>query len=111
MDFQQYQQRTADTAIYPGAGTLTGLLYTTLGLTGESGEVANDVKKILRDDAGEITDERALRLVKELGDLLWYLAQTATEAGLSLDVIAGVNLERLASRKERGVLGGSGGDR
>ena len=109
MTFADYQQRSRATAVYPGAGD--NLLYPTLGLCGEAGEVAEKVKKMVRDDAGVLTPERREALAKELGDVLWYLAQVATEADLDLGVIAGANLEKLLSRQERGVLQGSGDER
>ena len=109
MTFADYQRRSRATAVYPGAGD--NLLYPTLGLCGEAGEVAEKVKKMVRDDAGVLTGERREALAKELGDVLWYVAQVATEADLDLDVIAGANLEKLLSRQERGVLQGSGDER
>ena len=109
MELADYQQRSRATAVYPNAGG--DLLYPTLGLCGEAGEVAEKVKKMLRDDAGVLTDERRAALAAELGDVLWYLAQVATEAGLTLDAIAADNLAKLASRSGRGALGGSGDDR
>ena len=109
MTFADYQQRSRATAVYPGAGD--NLLYPTLGLCGEAGEVAEKVKKMVRDDAGVLTPERREALAKELGDVLWYVAQVATEADLDLGVIAGANLEKLLSRQERGVLQGSGDER
>ena len=108
--FDVYQERTQETAMYPGQGTITGLSYTALGL-GEVGEVQGKIKKIIRDDGGIVTDEKRVAIKKELGDVLWYVAQTATELGLSLSDIALVNLDKLNSRKERGVITGSGDDR
>ena len=106
MDLSDYQQRSRVTAVYPGAGE--NLLYPTLGLCGEAGEVAEKVKKMVRDDGGVLTDERRAALAAELGDVLWYVAQLATEAGLELDEIAAGNLEKLLSRQRRAVLSGSG---
>ena len=105
----EYQQRSRATAVYPGAGD--NLLYPTLGLCGEAGEVAEKVKKMVRDDGGVLTAQRREALAKELGDVLWYVAQLATEAGLDLDTIAAANLEKLLSRQQRGVLQGSGDER
>ncbi len=73
--------------------------------------MAEHAKKAIRDDAGAITDERRAALGKELGDVLWYLAQLASELELDLDEIARTNLEKLLSRQRRGVLSGSGDDR
>jgi NTP pyrophosphatase (non-canonical NTP hydrolase) len=106
MLISDYQRLSRRTAHYPGAGE--SLVYPTLGLAGEAGEVAEKVKKMIRDDDGVLTDERRAALAGELGDVLWYVAQVATEAGLDLDSIARDNLDKLLSRKERGVLSGSG---
>lgn len=107
--FSDYQRDSRATAVYPDAGA--NLLYPTLGLCGEAGEVAEKVKKMVRDDAGVLTEERRAALEKELGDVLWYAAQIATEAGLELDAIAEGNLAKLRSRQQRGVLTGSGDER
>ena len=109
MDLADYQARSRVTAVYPDAGE--NLLYPTLGLCGEAGEVAEKVKKMVRDDAGVLSAERRDALSKELGDVLWYVAQIATEADLDLGEIAGSNLEKLLSRQRRSVLQGSGDDR
>lgn len=109
MIFADYQRRSRATAVYPGAGD--NLLYPTLGLCGEAGEVAEKIKKMVRDDGGVLGDERRAALAKELGDVLWYVAQIATEADLDLSEVAEANLSKLLSRQERGVLQGSGDDR
>lgn len=109
MTFETYAQLAGETARYPGRGTGT-LVYPTLGLTGEAGEVAEKVKKILRDQAGEIGDARDL-LVKELGDVLWYVAALAHELDVPLEEVARRNIEKLQSRASRGVLAGSGDER
>ena len=106
MEISDYQRQSRATAVYPGAGD--NLTYPALGLCGEAGEVAEKVKKAIRDDGGVLTDERRAALAAELGDVLWYLAQLATEADLDLGAIAGENLSKLLSRQERGVLQGSG---
>ena len=109
MRFSEYQTQSRTTAVYPNAGD--NLLYPTLGLGGEAGEVAEKVKKMIRDDAGELSEERREAIAKEIGDVLWYVAQLATEARLDLDGIAAANLEKLLSRQARGVLQGSGDNR
>ena len=109
MELSDYQERSRATAVYPGVGA--NLLYPTLGLCGEAGEVAEKIKKMVRDDAGVLSPERREALAKELGDVLWYVAQLATEAGLDLDAVAAGNLDKLLSRRERDVLRGSGDDR
>jgi NTP pyrophosphatase (non-canonical NTP hydrolase) len=109
MRLSDYQARSRRTATYPDAGE--NIVYPTLGLAGEAGEVAEKVKKMLRDDGGVMTGERLQALAGELGDVLWYVAQVATEAGLDLDTIAQANLDKLLSRRQRGVLSGSGDQR
>jgi NTP pyrophosphatase (non-canonical NTP hydrolase) len=109
MLISEYQELSRRTATYPGAGD--NIVYPTLGLAGEAGEVAEKVKKLLRDDDGVMSDERRDALAGELGDVLWYVAQVATEAGLDLEEIAQGNLDKLLSRQRRGVLSGSGDSR
>jgi len=109
MQLSDYQTLSRATAVYPGAGE--NLLYPTLGLCGEAGEVAEKVKKMIRDDGGVLSEERRASLAGELGDVLWYVAQLATEAGLELDAVAEGNLEKLLSRQRRDVLQGSGDNR
>jgi NTP pyrophosphatase (non-canonical NTP hydrolase) len=106
VQLSDYQRRSRVTAVYPDAGS--NLAYPALGLCGEAGEAAEKVKKAIRDDGGELTPERRDALATELGDVLWYVAQLATEAGLELDQIARANLEKLLSRRDRAVLQGSG---
>jgi NTP pyrophosphatase (non-canonical NTP hydrolase) len=79
-----------------------------LGLCGESGEVADKVKKVIRDQGGSFSPEVIEGLKLELGDVLWYVAQLASELGLDLDHVAQANLDKLASRAARNVLSGSG---
>lgn len=105
-----YQDKAEETAIYPNKGTVWGLCYTALGL-GEAGEVQNKVKKILRDDDHVISQEKREAIAKELGGNLWYIAMCAKELGYTLEEIAQLNMNELSSRKERGVLNGSGDDR
>ncbi len=109
MNLSEYQEKALTTALYPNQGS--NPYYPALGLGGEVGEVLNKVKKIMRDHDGKLTDEYREILKKELGDVLWYVAALATELGLNLDEVAGLNLEKLASRKERGTLSGDGDNR
>ncbi|MEN9936556.1 MAG: hypothetical protein RLZZ387_3135 [Chloroflexota bacterium] len=87
------------------------IVYPTLGLTNEAGEVAGKIKKIFRDRGGVITDADREALKQELGDVLWYLAQICTELNLSLSDVAAANLEKLFSRLERGQIRGDGDTR
>jgi len=109
MLIQEYQERAIGTAIYPNKGA--NLVYPALGLVGEAGEVAEKVKKVIRDGGGVLTDPVRDAIAKEMGDVFWYLAALALEIDYSLEEILSMNLEKLSSRKERGVLGGSGDDR
>lgn len=84
------------------------IVYPTLGLVNEAGEVAGKVKKIFRDKQGVISAEDREALKQELGDVLWYLAQIATEIGVELDEVAGANLSKLFDRLERGKIRGEG---
>ena len=101
--FDIYQDFTDSTAIYPPE---KGLEYTALGLASEAGEFAGKVKKAIRDNTYD-----ADAMAAELGDVLWYLARAAAELDYHLSTIAEMNVEKLKSRKERNVLGGSGDDR
>ena len=109
MDFDNYQKSAKKTAIYPNKGN--NLVYPTIGLSGETGELANKVKKVIRDHDGVITKEMKLDISKELGDVLWYVAALAWELGLPLSSIAKENLKKLSSREKREKLGGSGDNR
>lgn len=111
MDFNEYQDKALDTAIYPGQGTITGLSYATLGIAGEAGELANKVKKIIRDHSGFISDDWKQDLAAELSDVLWYAAALANELDTTLDEVAEYNVAKLASRAKRGVIKGTGDDR
>jgi NTP pyrophosphatase (non-canonical NTP hydrolase) len=108
MDLSEYQRLCRRTAEYPRQAWLA---YPALGLAGEAGEVAEHAKKAIRDHGGEVSAERRAAMAKELGDVLWYVAQLATELDLDLDQIAQANLDKLLSRQQRGVLGGDGDDR
>ncbi len=109
MDFEEYQRQAGQTAKYPVIGE--GVVYPTLGLTNEAGEVAGKIKKIFRDKGGIISEADRQALKAELGDVLWYLAQVSTELGLSLDDIAVKNIAKLLDRQARGKIQGDGDDR
>jgi len=109
MDFDNYQIEARKTAIYPNKNK--NFIYPTLGLVGESGEVAEKIKKILRDKNGTLDYESKLALKKELGDVLWYLSNLCNELDFSLSDVAKENLEKLNLRLSRGKISGSGDDR
>ena len=107
--FQEYQTRAGDTARYPDVGH--NPIYPTLGLAGETGEVAEKVKKVLRDNGGNFDAAAVAAIQKELGDVLWYVARLASELGLDMGEIAAANLAKLADRQARDQLHGSGDER
>lgn len=109
MTMDEYQAKARKTAIYPNIGS--NIVYPTLGLCGETGEFAEKVKKAIRDDGGVITPERRIEIIKELGDVMWYIASIASELNLNLSEIANTNIEKLASRANRNKLSGSGDER
>jgi NTP pyrophosphatase (non-canonical NTP hydrolase) len=110
MKFDEYQKRALATVLTTD-DKFKDLLHWVLGINGESGEIAEKVKKIIRDKNGQVSDADKQDLAKEIGDVLWYLAVFADQLGVSLDEIAQKNLDKLQSRKQRGVLGGSGDNR
>ena len=109
MNFDNYQIKARKTAIYPNKDS--NFIYPTLGLVGESGEVAEKIKKILRDKNGTIDNETKLAIKKELGDVLWYLSNLCDELKISLDDVALTNIEKLNLRLSRGKISGSGDNR
>ncbi len=113
--FEGYQNAARSTAIYPDKQKQFGLLYTVLGLTGEAGEVANTVKKLLRDtefiNTNDFNQEFLEKITGEVGDVLWYIANLCEELNITMEDVAVANLVKLYSRKERGVLKGSGDNR
>ncbi|MBI3162095.1 MAG: nucleoside triphosphate pyrophosphohydrolase family protein [Chloroflexi bacterium] len=109
MNFTDYQTKSRATAKYPAIGH--AVVYPTLGLVNEAGEVAGKIKKVFRDKNGEINAETREALKSELGDVLWYLAQTCTELDISLDEVAESNIAKLLDRQARGKIQGDGDNR
>ena len=110
MDFKKYQKLSRKTAVYPNRGK--NFIYPAFGLAGESGEVCEIVKRIVRGDNGGLVDKELKdELSKELGDVLWYLSQLASEFELSFEEIAKGNIEKLKLRQKRGKLKGKGSNR
>jgi NTP pyrophosphatase (non-canonical NTP hydrolase) len=109
MNFSDYQTLSRATAQYPSIGH--PVIYPTLGLANEAGEVAGKVKKIFRDKGGFIGADEREALKSELGDVLWYLAQVCTELEISLDDVAESNLAKLLDRQQRGKIRGDGDNR
>lgn len=109
MDFKEYQKQARKTAIYPQLGN--NLTYPTLGLCGESGEVAEKVKKVIRDNNGIVTNEKLHELEKELGDVLWYIANICCELDIEMQNVALLNILKLKERQEQGKIHGDGDNR
>lgn len=110
MELNEYQRLAHETS----HNTMIGndpLLYPVLGLCGECGELANKVKKIYRDSGGYPSIDERAALIDELSDVMWYAAEIATQLGVDLSAVAKANLAKLASRANRGVIGGSGDNR
>lgn len=110
MTFNEYMEKAQITAIYPNAGN-GNIIYPTLGLCGESGEIAEKVKKVIRDAAGIVTVETKNLLIKEIGDVIWYCAALSRELGVDFDTIATENITKLMDRMERNKISGSGDER
>jgi len=107
-DLDMYQKVAITTAIYPRE---QAIIYPTLGLTGEAGEVANKVKKIIRDGSDKNNEDLVQAISSEIGDCLWYIAVLASDIGVKLSDIASDNLEKLANRKKNNTIHGSGDTR
>ena len=108
MQIDDYQNTAKTTAIYPQEHKI---LYPALGLAGEAGEVANKVKKIIRDGVQNMQPDWKQQLAAEIGDVLWYCAVLADDLNMSLSTLAAQNLEKLERRKEQGKIQGSGDKR
>jgi NTP pyrophosphatase (non-canonical NTP hydrolase) len=109
MDFNEYQAAARETAQYPNMGA--NIYYPMLGLAGETGEVAEKIKKLMRDHDGVMTPERRDALKKELGDVLWYVAALCSELELRMADVAEHNIAKLRDRKARGAIRGDGDNR
>ena len=108
MELNDYQEKAAKTAQYPKEQALE---YLTLGLNGEAGEVAEKLKKVIRDNKGLLTDEKKQEIAKEIGDVLWYCSNLSMELGFELEDTAAINLNKLFSRKMRQKIAGDGDNR
>lgn len=108
MDFTKYQQTAVETAIYPDTHRI---LYPALGMAGEAGEVANKVKKLIRDGPAGMADDWKEQIASEIGDVMWYCAALANDINMPLALIAAQNRDKLLARKQKGTLQGSGDTR
>ena len=111
INFFTYQRRAKMTAVYPNQNEIMGIVYCALGMSSEVGEVLGRVKKIMRDNKGDLDSIAKADLIAEMGDVLWYLSQLASELEIDLSLVAQLNLQKLADRKKRGVIHGSGDKR
>ena len=113
MNLDKYQKRAAEFDLFETTMDLKspGFLEKVLGLVGEAGEAADKVKKIIRDKGGYASEEDKAEIIKELGDVMWYVANVARYMGVSLSDVAEGNIEKLASRKKRNKLHGEGDNR
>lgn len=108
MKLSEYHEQALSTAKYPKEH---GLSYCALGLCGEAGEVAEKLKKLIRDDFCSLNEQRRVLILKELGDVLWYVASLSHELGSDLEEVAQMNIEKLASRLQRNQIKGEGDER
>lgn len=111
MTIKEYSKKAYSTAIYKDNTNYPDIIYPILGLCGETGEVAEKIKKCIRDNKGEVTKEFKIEIIKELGDVLWYINAIAHDLGFNLEEVAQVNIDKLFSRKKRNKLQGSGDNR
>ena len=113
MDFDEYQKRAAGCDFYERTSDVqaAGFLEKILGLTGEAGEVADKFKKIIRDKDGMLLDDDRLAIIKELGDVLWYVASIARYLDVPMSEVAERNVEKLEDRQRRNALHGEGDER
>lgn len=111
MDFSEYEKLAARTAVFTGKQKEYILAYLTLGVTGEAGEIAEKIKKIMRNDEGVVSEEKREALKQEVGDVLWYLAMLSRELNFSLEDAAKANIEKLTDRAKRGVIKSEGDNR
>lgn len=104
--FTEYQEEAVKTALYP-----MPIIYPTLAVNGEAGEIAEKVKKVLRDNEGTFTKEAKIAIAKEIGDVLWYLANLANDLDISLEEIALLNIKKINTRKNKNLIHGNGDNR
>lgn len=108
MNLEEYQAAALTIADYPEDKRI---IYPALGMCGEAGEVADKVKKVIRDNNQSFDTVQKIEIAKEVGDVLWCCAAMAHDLGFTLEAIAQMNISKLQSRKERGMIGGSGDNR
>ncbi|KKR42504.1 MAG: hypothetical protein UT76_C0021G0003 [Candidatus Woesebacteria bacterium GW2011_GWB1_40_12] len=111
MDFNEYQKKSRKHAFYPNQNSPDAFRYLIYGITGEAGELAEHFKHALRDEGDELTEDRKFKIIKELSDVLWYVANICTELGVDFNEIPEVSLKKIEERLKRGTLRGDGDTR
>jgi NTP pyrophosphatase (non-canonical NTP hydrolase) len=111
MDFDEYQKQAGKTATFNDKDKTYALMYLSLGVAGESGELIEKIKKAVRNDGGVVSDEKREAIKHEIGDVLWYLSQLAQNLGIPFSEAADANLKKLADRAARGVIKSEGDTR
>lgn len=111
MELNEYQALAYETSCLTKIDEKFKIIYPSLGLCGEAGELLEKVKKAIRDEGANFSDAKKEEIAKELGDVIWYAAVTAIDLGYTLEDIATMNLNKIESRIERGVLNGEGDNR
>lgn len=111
MDFSEYQKKSRKHAFYPDQNSEKSFKYLVFGITGEAGELAEHFKHALRDEGDKLSIERKEKIVKELADILWYLANICTELGVNFNEIPKIGLRKIKERLKRGTLKGEGDSR
>jgi NTP pyrophosphatase (non-canonical NTP hydrolase) len=108
MDFDEYQKKAAATGFYDTDDKKYVMMYLCLGIAGEGGEVIEKIKKVIRNDNGIVSEEKKDAIKKEIGDVLWYLAELSRTLGIPFNEVAEANIEKVMDRKERGVIKSEG---
>lgn len=111
MDFNEYQKLAARTATFEGRDPWYPLMYVALGIAGESGELIEKLKKVMRNDNGVISDEKREAMKQEIGDVLWYLSQFARLIDIPFEDAAKANIDKTWDRAQRGVIRSEGDTR
>ena len=111
MNFNEYQKKSREHAFYPNQDSAEAFRYLIYGITGEAGELAEHFKHALRDEGDVLTPERREKIIKELADVLWYLANLCSELGVDFDEIPKIGLKKIDGRVKRGTLDGEGDSR
>ena len=111
MNFDEYQKQATKTAQFKGRTREYAIMYSCMGLAGETGEVIEKVKKVMRNNYGKMSAEERYQIKMEIGDVLWYLSQVARFSGVSLEDAAKANVKKLADRRKRGVISSEGDNR